>query len=268
MIPYINKIIQEFPEKIMGVSPTPAGDHLFKIRDPTDARHLPKPQAIAYHHTVAQLLFLSRVRRDIQTAVAFLTTRVKHPDEDDWGKLKCVLKYLKGTRYPKLTLSADSLSILQWFVDASHQIHEDYKGHTGAFLTFGAGAITSSSNKQKMNTKSSTETELVAVHDKSGDILWTKNFLEAQGYTISHNIIYQDNMSTLYLEKNGRLSSSKRTKHIKAKYLYIRHYHNSGELELQYCPTDMMWADVLTKPLQGSKFQQFCAFLMNCCKKY
>jgi hypothetical protein len=106
MILYINKIIQEFPEKIMGVSPTPAGDHLFKIRDPTDACHLPEPQVIAYHHTVAQLLFLSRVRKDIQTAVAFLTTRVKHPDEDDWGKLKRALKYLKGTRYLKLTLSA------------------------------------------------------------------------------------------------------------------------------------------------------------------
>ncbi len=152
MIPYINKIIQEFPEKITGVSTTPAGDYLFKIRDPTDARHLPQPQAIAYHHTVAQLLFLSRVRQDIQTAVAFLTTRVKHPDEDDWGKLKRILNYLKGTWYLKLTVSADSLSILQWFVDASHQIHEDCKGHTGAFLTLGAGAITSSSNKPRYMT--------------------------------------------------------------------------------------------------------------------
>jgi hypothetical protein len=205
----------------------PAADHLFKIRAPLEACLLPEQQAIAFHHTVAQLLFLSRVRRNIQTAVDFLTTRVKAPDEDDWGKVKRLLKYLNGTQILKLTLSAESLSILQWYVDASHQTHDDCRGHAGALLTLGARAVTSSSNKQKVNTKSSTETEPIAVHDKSGDILWTRHFLEAQGYTINENIIFQDNMSTLSLKKNGHTSSSKRTKHIKAKYFFIQHYHQT-----------------------------------------
>ena len=64
-------------------------DYLFNIRDETEARALEEERALAFHHTVAQLLFMSsRARRDIQTAVAFLTTRVKRPDKDDWGKLK------------------------------------------------------------------------------------------------------------------------------------------------------------------------------------
>ena len=71
-------------------------------------------------------------------------------------------------------------------------------------------------------------------------------------------------MSTLSLAKNGYVSSSKRTKHIKAKYFFIRHFHNAGELDLQYCPTEQMWADVLSTPLQGAKFRLMCAFLMNC----
>ena len=71
-------------------------------------------------------------------------------------------------------------------------------------------------------------------------------------------------MSTLSLAKNGYVSSSKRSKHIKAKYLYIHHHHHSGELTLKYCPTDEMWADILTKPLQGTKFRIMRAFLMNC----
>jgi hypothetical protein len=75
-------------------------------------------------------------------------------------------------------------------------------------------------------------------------------------------------MSTLSLAKNGYVSSSKCTKHIKAKYLYIRHFHNSGELSLRYCPTDDMWADILTKPLHGSKFCLFRSFLMNCPENY
>jgi hypothetical protein len=67
---------------------------------------------------VAQLLFMSsRARRDIQTAVAFLTTRVKRPDKDNWGKLKQVLKYLNCTRYLKLRLNVDNLGMLKWYVD-------------------------------------------------------------------------------------------------------------------------------------------------------
>ncbi len=86
MIPYINKILQAFHENITGVASSPAADHLFTIHAPTKARLLPETQAIAFHHTVAQLLFLSHVCRNIQTPVAFLTTRVKAPGEDDWGK--------------------------------------------------------------------------------------------------------------------------------------------------------------------------------------
>jgi hypothetical protein len=122
----------------------------------------------------------------------------------------------------------------------------------------------SPSNKQKIPSKSSTKSEIIGLYNKTSNILWTCNFLKAQGYAISTNIVYQDNMSTLLLAKNGYILSSKRTKHIKAKYFFICHYHNSHELDLQYCPTKQMWADVLTKPVQGPKFQSMRAFLMNC----
>lgn len=262
---YVAKVIKEFPEEITGVSPSPAADHLYQVRDPAQSKLLDEDRAVAFHHTVAQLLFAStRARRDIQVAVAFLTTRVKSPDEDDWGKLKRVLKYLNGTKHLKLTLTVDSLSTLKWYVDGSHQTHEDCRGHTGALFTMGKGAITSSSRKQKINTKSSTETELVAVDDKLGDILWTRHFIEAQGYKVDENIVYQDNMSSLSLEKNGRVSSSPRTKHIKAKFFLVKDKSDVGDIHLKYCPTETMWADVLTKPLQGAKFRQMRAFLMNC----
>jgi hypothetical protein len=267
MIPYTSKNFNEFPEKITGVTSTPAADHLFTVCPTTEAKILPEEQACAFHHATAQLLFLSRVRRDIQNTIEFLTTRVKQPDDDNWGKLKCLLKYLNGTRYLLLTLSA-SLSKIVWYIDASHLTHDDCKGYTGSILTFGKGATTSSSNKQKIPPKSSTESEIIGLHDKTGDVLWMYHFLEAQGYTISHNIIYQDNMSTLSLAKNGYVSSSKSTKHIKANYFFIRHYHNEKELDLQYCPTEQMWADVLTKPLQGSKFRVMRVFLMNCPSDY
>ena len=94
-------------------------------------------------------------------SVAFLTTRVKIPDEDNWGKLKRVLKYLNGTKYLKLRLTVDNLVVLKWYVDGSHNVHWDCKGHGGAVFSLGQGATSSYSRKLKLNMRSSTETELV-----------------------------------------------------------------------------------------------------------
>ena len=106
MFKYLDSIIDEFPELITGKAATSAADHMFSIRDDDEEKYLPEEKDIAFNHITAQLLFLSsRARRDIHTAVSFLTTRVKKPDKDDWGKLKRALKYLNGTRRLKLTLT-------------------------------------------------------------------------------------------------------------------------------------------------------------------
>jgi hypothetical protein len=82
----LTKVIADFPEEKIEKAATPDGDHLFKVRD--EGRKLNEEQADAFHHTVYQLLYVAnRARRDIQTAVFFLTTRVQVPDKDDWGKL-------------------------------------------------------------------------------------------------------------------------------------------------------------------------------------
>ncbi len=142
---------------------------------------------------MAQLLFLcNRVKQDIQVAVAFLTPRVKKPNIDDWGKLRRVLKYLKGTKYMKLTLTTDNLSMIRWWVNASDCTHHDCKDHTGSMMSLG-GILVSSSTKHKINTKSLTESELVALDNACPVILWCLSFIEAQGYTVEHNVVLQDN---------------------------------------------------------------------------
>ncbi len=99
-------------------------------------------------------------------------------------------------------------------------------------------------------------------------MIWTQYFIECQGYNIDEYVICQDNISLLSLEKNGRISSSKQTKHIKAKYFSIKDYYKSREIDLHYCPTDVMWADILTKPFQGQKFRDMQAYLQNCPRDY
>ena len=104
MIKYLKKVFEDFPELIKITWDPPAAERLFKVRT-DDKKKLPEEQAWAFHHAVAQLLFLSmRARPDIKIPISLLIKRVCAPDEDNWGKLKCVLQALKGTMYLKLTL--------------------------------------------------------------------------------------------------------------------------------------------------------------------
>ena len=101
---------------------TPGSDYLFKVHD--DRRKLDKEMVEAFHHTVYQLFVAAnRAMRNIQMAVLFLTTRVKAPDKDDWGKLRVrVMKYLNGTGYMELILSANEINFtVHWYVTSSPQ---------------------------------------------------------------------------------------------------------------------------------------------------
>ena len=119
-----------------------------------------------------------------------------------------------------LTLRADGSSILKWYTDASYAVHNDMKSHTGGTMTLGKVCPFSKSTKQKIATKSSTESELVSADDLMPQIIWTNYFLEHQGYNCKDTILYQDNRSEILLEKNGRASSGKRTKHINVRYFH------------------------------------------------
>ena len=122
----------------------------------------------------------------------------------------------------KLTLSVGSLSIIKWWVDASDMNHMDCKGHSEYDISLGKGSIISFSNKQKLNTNISTETELVGADDAPPQVLWSMYFTEAQGCSIDQNITFQYNMSKMHLELNVSLSSYKITKHIKVRYFFIK----------------------------------------------
>jgi len=269
MIEYIKTIINNFPEEIIVTRASPAVDHLFTVRDETEATLLPEEQACVFHHATAQLLFLSaRARRDIQPCTVFLTTRVRAPDEDDWGKLKRLLGYLKGTLHMPLILSAGSLTISCWWVDVANAVHHDMKGHTGAGMSFGQGMALSYSWKQKIMTKSSTEAELVGVDDALGYILWARYFMVHQGYDMEALLLYQDNMSAMLLETNGKASSSKRTKHIRIKYFLVKDKIDQGDIVVEHCPTEQMWTDVNMKPKQGAVFRKFRGHMMGIPTEY
>jgi hypothetical protein len=119
-------------------------------------------------------------------------------------------------------MEATHLDQNHWFIDGAFAVHKDMKSHTDLYMTFGLGMMDGSCTKQKMiNTTSSTQAEVVAVHDNMPSILWTRYFLEAQGYPMRPSMVHQDNKSAMLLETNGRGSSSKQTRHMNIRYFFV-----------------------------------------------
>ena len=261
MVNYVKGMVDEFPEEIID-SKCPWNDNLFKVED--KSVKLNKEKHEVFHTFVAKGLFLSkRARPDIQPAIAFLSTRVKEPTESDWFKLKKMLGFLKATQEDVLTLESNGDRIITWHLDAAFAVHKDFKSHTGAVMSLGKGSIQSVSTKQKTNSRSSTEAELISMDDIVSKVIWTKLFLDAQGYKIKQNIVFRDNTSTMNLEAYGKASSGKRTRHFNIKLFYITDLIKRKEVEIKYCPTDSMTGDYMTKPLTGAKFNKFRSQIMN-----
>jgi hypothetical protein len=276
MYDYLEDILAESPDDMKGMAVTPAHSKLFQVNQ--ECEKLDAKNIDWFHRTVARLLFASkRARPDIQTAVAYLCTRVACPDKDDYGKLKKLIEYLRESIYLPLILGWDESGVLTWSVDASFAVHMDMRSHTGMALTLGRGALISGSYKQKINTKSSTESELVGVDDGMPFIMWIRLFYIEQFklYPSDHpmkeigqkNIILQDNTSTIQLENNGRRSSGKRTRHINIRYFYITDQIKEGKVSVTYCPTLEMVSDYFTKPLQGSLFRTHRNAIMGLSEK-
>ena len=263
MIDYMKAMVDEssFNLQPNDTAPTPAAEDLFTLGE---GEPLAKKEAEEFHTVVAKGLFAcKRARPDIHPTIAVLCTRVKAPNKNDWGKLKRLLQYINGTRGDKLILSIDDIRFLKWYVDSAFAVHHDMKGHSGGALTLGRGTPITASRKQKLNTRSSTECELVGADDMSTMILWSKLFMEAQGYPIDNNVLYQDNKSTLLLLENGKRSSGPRTRAFNIRYFFLTDQIEKGNLSVEYLSTLDMVADFFSKPLQGKLFHKFKKFIMG-----
>jgi hypothetical protein len=256
----INEFIDEEPDERIQLVKTPATNYLFKTRD---MDKISQRKGKLFHSTVAKLLFIAkRARPDILLAVSFLTTRVKEPDKDDWNKLIRILGYLKNTEELHITLHCKEIKDLVWYIDGSYATHDDMKGQNGAVLMIGDCAVLCRSSKQKVNSRSSTESELLAVDDALPTIQWTKSFMHDQGYDLKTYLI-EDNRSTMLLMKNGKMSSGKRTKHFDIRYFYVKDLIDRGVINVSHCMSEDMIADFFTKPLQGKRFDKFRDVILN-----
>jgi hypothetical protein len=110
--------------------------------------------------------------------------------------------------------------------------------------------------------------EIISADMFMPEMLWMLHFIQAQGYSAECVGLYQDNIRTQLLIKNGGMSSGLRMKHIKAKFFFIKDRVDDGKIKVFDCPIHKMWAYVMTKPLQGMAFKVMRAELMNCPVNY
>ena len=261
---YVKGMVSEFDqEDFKGPRvANPASENLFRV-DSRSAK-LSTERAERFRSFVLKSLFLAkRGRPDVLQATTFLCTRCKVPTVQDWGKLVRKMKFLRQTMEDVLTLSADGSGIVRWYVDAAFAVHDDMKSHSGGNCTLGQGAVISGSKKQKMNTRSSTEAEIVGRDDFIGPMLWTRYFLENQSMDIKDNICFQDNESSIRLGVNGRASATKRSRHLDIRFFYMKDLCDKKLVTIKYCPTDEMDGDFQTKPLQGKKYHRFRRRIMG-----
>ena len=255
--------IEAFDGEIKGEVVSPAAKHIFDTRD-GEVKKLPKEKAENFHHVTAKLLHLmKRVRPDIEIPIVFLCTRVKSPDEDDWKKLERVLIWIQNTIDERRYIGADDLKRLYTWVDAAYAVHPNMRSHTGGAMSMGTGVIHCKSSRQKLNTKSSTEAELVGASDYMPYNIWLMYFMKHQGFDLEVNILFQDNQSAMKMERNGRNSCTGNTRHVNIRYFWVKDRIQKGEIDLKYCPTKKMLADYFTKALQGSAFMKFWYVVMG-----
>ena len=130
-------------------------------------------------------------------------------------------------------------------------------------MSFGTEVLMPKSPKQKMNTKSSTEAEVVEASYYIPNVIWSELFLKHQGMLLQSNDFNQDNQSEMKLEVNGKRSCGSGSRHINIRYFFMKNRLDTENINITYCPTEEMLADLYAKPLQSNLFRIFRDVVMG-----
>lgn len=215
---------------------------------------LSPPEQLIFHSEVAKVLFIAkRVRMMLLPAVSVLASKVTKATREDRYRLDRVFGYLMASRLMTMRFHCGGSVNLEAYVDASWGVHDDCHGRTGIVLMIAGCAVGAWSFKQKIVTRSSTESEIVALSDALTNVVWMRHWLIAQGHKLGPTPVYQDNEAVIALMRDER-KTHQRTKHLDARYFYARDLELAGVIKIMWCPTDEMIADLMTKPLVGHLF--------------
>ena len=211
-----------------------------------------------YQQAIGCLTYAATTTRpDISAAVGVLSQYMSSPSTDHWSGVKRILRYIQGTINYGLCFLCENKNELIGFSDADWAGDLDTRRSTSGFTFFIGNALISwSSRKQITVAKSSTEAEYVALSCATQEAIWLRRLLnEIHFITDLPTIINEDNQGAIELSRNPKHHN--RVKHIDISFHFARERVASKEIEVIYCPTEKMIADVMTKPLPRDKFESF-----------
>jgi transposase InsO family protein len=212
---------------------------------------------VEYRKIIGSLLYLSNwTRPDIANAITVLSQFLSCPRQIHMTSALRVVSYLNGTNNLSLTLGSkiSDLSTLTNFVDADwgNSMH-DRKSITGYLFKIGTSLVSWRAKRQKGNALSSTESEFNALVHSGKEAIWLRNLLGSiLGLDKIQLNINEDNQGAIQMMKNSIFKD--KSKHVENKFYWLRDFLNDSYISMFYCPTELMEADILTKPLGNLRF--------------
>lgn len=251
---YIDKVINIFKMTDAKPSKIPLDTGYYKIKEKGEKFNNCK----LYQRLIGSLLYIAtNTRLDIAASVAILSRKLTNPSNIHRLEAKRILRYLKGTKDLKLKLGKfkGNNNFLLGFSDADWaQDGSDRKSNSGYIFKFNDGCISWACRKQPCVALSSTEAEYVALCEACQEAVWLRNLLQDfDEKQFSPTTIHEDNQSCIKLVDKENFS--KRTKHVATKYHFIRDLFEKEITVYEYCPTEAMLADLLTKPLCAKRLK-------------
>ncbi|XP_061477847.1 ubiquitin-like-conjugating enzyme ATG10 isoform X1 [Rhineura floridana] len=246
----INQIIEECNMTECNVVKTP-----MVVAFQQNVQETPCTEPEKYRRIIGKLQYLVKVSRpDICNAVSILSRKVEHPSEADWQGIKRIVRYLKGTKTKSLVLTGAKTGGLECFVDADHAGElSSRKSTSGIVMMWHGSCIDWSSKKQTMVATSSAEAEYVALSQACNELQWFTMLMQDLGMEIQLPItVHEDNQTCIKIATSE--DHTKITKHISVRYFHVRDCVQQGFVNLTFCDTNNMVADIMTKPLCEEKF--------------
>ena len=196
-------------------------------------------------------------RPDLSIAVSMLSQFMQNPGKEHWIGIKRIFRYIRGTLDYGLLFTYSDCFRLEGYCDADWAgCVETRKSVSGHIFKIGNCAISWRAKKQPIVALSSTEAEYVALCGAAQETVWLRNLLKDIGFDQGHaTTLFEDNQGAIALSKNPK--DHPRTKHIDVKYHYVRETIDKNVVNLVYCPTADMVADILTKGLPKFTFEKF-----------
>lgn len=249
---YTDSILEKFGMSDAKPISTPVAVNTKLMLGTEDSEYFDKP---TYQSAVGCLLYLAtKTRPDITFAVSQVARFTSNPTQQHWTAVKRIFRYLKGTSHYGLVYRKGDSTKIYGYSDADWGGDcNDFKSTSGYIFQMSGTAVSWRTNKQTCVALSTAEAEYMALASAAQEAVWMRQLsLDMQLDISEPTIIFEDNQAAICMSRNPQFHG--RTKHIGIKYHYVREQVSKSTIELRYCRTDNMIADIFTKGLSQEKF--------------